>query len=163
MAAAIAAVGIGVAPSASADPYDVLWKMVPPGYSEGSCQAAGPGDTLEPGAIAYVECHNNSLPGGPSVARYVLFSDVNALNSHFADIYYHSPMHFKAVACPGRPADATRWAGPGNNSGGSVGCGDTEGDMAVVSWTNDSGPLVAWAEGPDLNALYGWWSTVIGG
>ncbi len=160
-AAAVAAAAIGVAPSANADPYDTLWKMVPPGYSEGSCQQAEPGVALEPGVVAYVECRNNTLAGGPETARYVLFGDVSSLNSSFGDIYNQSPHHFKAKPCPEMPGFPIRWYTRDGTEAGTVGCGIAEGDYAVVLWTTDSGPMLAWAEGPDLAALFNWWSTVV--
>ncbi|WP_156767938.1 hypothetical protein [Mycobacterium sp. E1386] len=44
---------------------------------------------------------------------------------------------------------------------GTVACGIGEGDYAVVLWTTDSGPMLAWAEGHDLAPLFKWWSTVV--
>lgn len=161
--AAVAAIAIGAAPAASADPVADLFAMLPPGYGEGSCHPAE-GTLTESGALAMAECSNNSLPGGPNSARYTLFSDVSAMNSVFADLYRSH--HFKAGSCPGMTASPASWTGR-NAAGGSIACGAVEGDLAAVVWTNDSGPLVALATGgsevnsmpgPDVNGLWQWWS-----
>ena len=160
-AASVGAAAIGVAQTASADPYDDLWKMVPPGYSEGSCRQAELGVALDPGAAAYVECRQNTKPGGPETARYVLFGDVSSLNRRFAETYNQSPHHFKAKPCPQMPGFPIRWYTRDGTEAGTVACGITEGDYAVVLWTTDSGPMLAWAEGHDLATLSKWWSTVV--
>ena len=160
---AIAAATIGAAPTASADPRADLFGMLPPGYGEGACHPAE-GQLADPGALAMVECSNNSLPGGPTDARYTLFSDVSALKNLFADIYHSH--HFRPVACPGMTGSPTSWTGQ-DGKGGSVACGTVEGDIYAVMWTNVSGPLLALAmggsdlnqlPGPDVNGLWQWWS-----
>jgi hypothetical protein len=64
----------------------------------------------------------------------------------------------------------TQWIQPGGEPAGSIACGVVEGDIASLLWTNDSGPLLALAEGgsvvnalpgPDVNALWQWWSRCV--
>ncbi len=84
--AAIAAATISAAPSASADPAADLFGMLPPGYGEAACHRVE-GSLKDPGDLAMVECSGNSLPNGPTDARYTLLSDGSPLNNSFADIY----------------------------------------------------------------------------
>ena len=165
--AALAAASIGAAPTASADPAADLFGMLPPGYSAGACHRVE-GSLQDPGALAMVECSGNSLPNGPTDARYTLFSDVGALNNSFADIY-RDTHHLKAVTCPGMTASPASWTGQ-SGTGGSIACGRFEGGIYTVMWTNDSGPLLALAfggsdlnhlPGPDVNGLWQWWSRFV--
>ncbi|WP_162951518.1 hypothetical protein [Mycobacterium paragordonae] len=69
---------LGVAPRSGADPLADLMSMLPSGYSSGSCKPVG-----SPGALAAVECRNNSLPGGPTFATYSLFRDYTGMYDAF--------------------------------------------------------------------------------
>ena len=71
---------------------------------------------------------------------------------------------------PGMDSTPTQWSRPDGKLGGSIACGKVEGDLASVMWTNDSGPLLALAQGgsdvnvlpgPDVNALWRWWSSSV--
>ncbi|PJE24640.1 MAG: hypothetical protein CK431_04915 [Mycobacterium sp.] len=78
VAATVVMTALGVAPRAGADPLADLMSMLPSGYSSGSCKPVG-----SPGALAAVECRNNSLPGGPTFATYSLFRDYTGMYDAF--------------------------------------------------------------------------------
>lgn len=167
VAVAVAAAALGGTPPAGADPAADLMGMLPPGYSQGACHPAQ-GPLADPGALAMVECSNNSLPGGPTDARYTLFRDLGTLENLFTDIYQSH--HFEAVTCPSMTSTPAPWTRPDGKPGGSIACGKVEGDIAAVMWTNDSGPFVALAQGgsdlnnlpgPDVNGLWQWWSSSV--
>ncbi len=86
-AAASAAAAIVAPPAAGADPVVDLMDRLPPGYSESSCHSVD-GPMADPGAIAMVECSGNSLPGGPTSARYTLLRDTSALEN----LHEHVPL-----------------------------------------------------------------------
>ncbi|KZS67822.1 hypothetical protein [Mycobacterium ostraviense] len=164
--AASAAAAIAAPPAAGADPVVDLMGRLPPGYSESSCHSLD-GPLADPGAIAMVECLANSLPGGPTGARYTLFRDTGTLENLFKAIHSH---HFKAAACPGSGSTPASWTRPDGKPGGSIACGEVEGDIAAVMWTNDSGPLFALAQGgsetnnlpgPGVDGLWQWWSSSV--
>ncbi|GFG80231.1 hypothetical protein MPRG_35070 [Mycobacterium paragordonae] len=78
VAATVVMTALGVAPRSGADPLADLMSMLPSGYSSGSCKPVG-----SPGALAAVECRNNSLPGGPTFATYSLFRDYTGMYDAF--------------------------------------------------------------------------------
>lgn len=86
-AAASAAAAVVARPAAGADPVVDLMDRLPPGYSESSCHSVD-GPMADPGAIAMVECSGNSLPGGPTSARYTLLRDTSALEN----LHEHVPL-----------------------------------------------------------------------
>jgi hypothetical protein len=100
-AAAAAVAAIGMAPAANADPMADLMGMLPGGYDQGVCQPAGPSSVVRPAAIATVDCGPNSLPGGPSHARYVLYPDNDTLIDEYNGALNMSG--FSHVPCPGYP------------------------------------------------------------
>jgi hypothetical protein len=77
-AAIITAAAVAAAPKASADPINQLWGMLPAGYSPDSCQPV----EAESGAI--FQC--GAVPGGPTLARYLLARDIASLDANFNTI-----------------------------------------------------------------------------
>ncbi len=73
--------------------------MLPGGYGEGVCRPPGPSSVVRPAAIATVDCGPNSLPGGPSHARYVLYPDIDTLIGEYNGALNMSG--FTHVPCPG--------------------------------------------------------------
>lgn len=131
--------------------------LLPPGYSQSSCQAVTPPAA---GAAATVDCYDNSLPGGPSMARYSLFSDQQTLENDFTNNLV-SQLNVSST-CPDNGASPGTWHNPStpNQNGGSVVCATDPGNNnAVVAWTDDSALTMSCAEGPDIAALYKWWES----
>ncbi|WP_310781646.1 hypothetical protein [Mycobacterium sp. Z3061] len=159
-AAAVTATAKAVvaAPPAGAEPLDELRRLLPAGYGPDSCEPAQPG-FLGEGALAGLNCRDNSLPGGPAYAQYELFADRNMLGGQFQhDV---NARHPQPVPCPGGRPSPGSWHDDRtpNQSFGSVLCGRLEGgpDLAV-EWTNESNLVLALASGPDLANLYDWWT-----
>lgn len=137
VAAAVIVVAIGAAPRANADPLADLMKRLPKGYGSDSCK---PADSK--GALAAVDCRNNSLPGGPTYASYWLFGDYTGMYDEFT-AYLKSPAWAPAT-CPGKQSsDATAVVGSNGKKYGSIACGRGSGtDWQVrdgaVAWTRDA-------------------------
>ena len=158
VAAAVAAVAVGTAPSAGADPYDQLRGLLPAGYGSDSCKPAQP-DFLGEGALAGLNCRDNSLPGGPTYALYELFANPNALANQFQNDV--SARHPHPIPCPGGQPSPGSWHDNStpDKTAGSILCGRLEGGPDVaVEWTNESKLLLALASGPDVANLYYWWT-----
>jgi hypothetical protein len=130
----------------------------PPGYPAGSCRpSANPPPS--PDAVAAADCVNNTLPGGPPVARYEKFADQNTLNNAFQTDVRATALQ----PCPGSSgsAPATWTATNPPPANGSVICYTSSDNMAHVEWTNTPDLVRANASGPDMATLYGWWHGLI--
>ena len=112
-----------------------------------------------PDAVASDDCFNNTLPGGPPVARYEKFADQNTLNNAFQTDVRGAALQ----PCPGSSdsAPATWNATNPPPANGSVICYTTNDNMAHVEWTNTPDLVKANASGPDMASLYGWWHGLI--
>lgn len=152
LAAAIAAAAMSAAPTASADPYDDLIGMLPPGYGPDSCH---PIDNPPKAALALLECGPNSLPGGPSHARYLLYGDPGLVSNIFGGLA-KQPERTLIPCFRGDTASAGSWGNPAGTDGGKLMC-STSGGTAELTWTSHSSHLIAHADGPDVVALYNWW------
>ncbi len=148
-AAVIAVAGIAAAPTASADPIDQLWGMLPSGYGPDSCHPDN--DQL----AAVLECPGgNSLPGAPTGARYLLFRDLGDMRRSF-DVAVKEPTR-QIVPCEeGAPAVVGRW---NDAKDGWVFC-SIAGDMAHLFWSKESTLFTAHVMSPDLGSLVQWWKS----
>jgi hypothetical protein len=140
------------------EPTEVEAVKAPPGYPAGSCRpSANPPPS--PDAVGALDCFNNTLPGGPPVARYEKFADQNTLNNAFQTDVRGAALQ----PCPGfsdsAPATWTATNPPPAN--GSVICYTSSDNMAHVEWTNTPDLVRANASGPDMATLYGWWHGLI--
>jgi hypothetical protein len=138
--------------------YEMDLAAKPPGYPEGSCQlSANPPPS--PGAVASLDCLNNTLPGGPPFARYEKFADQNTLNNAFQTDVRSTALQ----ACPGSSGSAPgTWnATSPPPASGSVMCYISSDNMAHVEWTNTTDLVKANASGPDLASLYGWFQGLL--
>jgi hypothetical protein len=137
---------------------DVEATKKPPGYPTGSCRlSANPPPS--PGVVAAVDCFNNTLPGGPPVARYEEFADQNTLNNAFQTDVRGAALQ----PCPGSSGSAPgTWnATSPPPASGSVICYTSSDNMAHVEWTNTPDRVKANASGPDMASLYGWWHGLV--
>ncbi|MGD1109016.1 MAG: hypothetical protein ABR885_01830 [Mycobacterium sp.] len=156
------AVGIPVAEVATSimpqDDYVPEEALRPPGYPAGSCRpSANPPPS--PGAVASSDCFNNTLPGGPPVARYEGFADQKTLNDRFQTDVRGAALQ----PCPGSSGSAPgTWKLKSDPSvGGSIICYTSNDNMAHVEWTNNTDLVKANTSGPDLASLYGWFQGLI--
>jgi hypothetical protein len=137
VAAAIVVAAIGAAPPAGAYPLADLRKMLPAGYGSGSCK---PADSK--GALAAVNCRDNSLPGGPTYATYWLFGDYTGMYDAFTANLKSST--WAPATCPGKQSsDATAVVGSDGKQYGFIACGRGTGtDWQVrdgaVAWTHNA-------------------------
>jgi hypothetical protein len=130
----------------------------PPGYPAGSCRpSANPPPS--PDAVAAADCFNNTLPGGPPVARYEKFADQNTLNNAFQTDARSTALQ----PCPGSSDSAPGTWNATNPppASGSIMCYTSNDNMAHVEWTNTPDLVKANASGPDMASLYGWWHGLI--
>jgi hypothetical protein len=142
----------GTAPLGAADQQ--LLGALPPGYDTNACQPVTPPVT---GALSTMDCFNNAN-GGPPFARYSLFADPQTLQNSFATITFNDVAH---QTCPDGAASPGSWhfnVTP-KQTAGSLICGvdSTNNNSGAVGWTDDGVLLLAVAEGPSIDALYGWW------
>lgn len=137
IAAAIIVAAVAGTPPAGADPVADLMKIVPAGYSSDSCK---PADSK--GALAAVDCRDNSLPGGPTSATYWLFRDNSAMRDAFT-AYLKNP-EWASATCPGmQSSDATAVVGSDGRQYGLIACGRGKGTDwqlrdGAVAWTRNA-------------------------
>lgn len=131
-----------------------LLNVIPPGYAPGACQPSVNPPPL-PNTVASLDCFNNSLPGGPTTARYELFADQNALNNQ-----YQVDVNSAALQpCPGNDASPGNWnfKNDPNAVAGSVMCFNVNNNTPDVEWSNNQYLTIADTQGADLAGLYNWW------
>lgn len=133
-----------------------LLGLLPAGYMVDSCNPRAPTE----GALAQVNCAQNSDPGGPLSATYALMRDTRTLDTAFDKLV----ATYDVVICPGRvqsPGPWRRSATPELVSG-TLFCGRQNG-RDTVAWTNEAELLLSVvqdsAEGTNLTRLYAWWSS----
>jgi serine/threonine kinase PknH len=126
-----------------------LLMAVPVGYV--SCDPVRPPAA---GALATVECGQNSKPGGPASAFYSLYQTVDALDDAFAQ----STDEDTVQDCPGGNTSPGTWDydSTPEQVEGSVACG-TFGDGPEIIWTKSSDLLLAITQGENLETLHQWW------
>lgn len=146
-------------PPPPAKPADLerLSRMLPRGYTPQSC---GPAESLDEGRLAAMECSRNSDVGGPVSGRYTLFADSTSLTAAFD----RSVAASEQQICPGNilsPGPWRRNAAP-DKVAGTLFCGLDVDRKPVVIWSDTERRLLQTVQGgpggPDLEALYGWWS-----
>ncbi|VBA35838.1 hypothetical protein LAUMK191_01161 [Mycobacterium attenuatum] len=131
---------IAAASPARADALADLLRVLPAGYGGNSCKPADSGDSK--GALAAVNCRDNSLPGGPTSATYWLFGDSSSMYDAF-NAYVKGP-EWAPATCPGMQSpEATAVRGSDGKRYGLIACGRGTGtDWQIrdgaVAWTRDA-------------------------
>ena len=136
-----------------------LIDLLPPGYGPKSCHTP---KGKPANAIATLDCFDNSSPGGPTIARYSLFSDATALESSFRN---RTLKDVTATPCPNGDKSPGTWGyGADAPDAGSLVCGTdpSNSNNPTVGWTENALLFQAVTEGPDLEALYKWWQRLPG-
>jgi serine/threonine kinase PknH len=121
---------------------------LPAGYDAASCVAKRPPTW---GAVAKLECEQNSKPGGPTVSDFWLFGDDALLGRAFKQ----SVDAMTALTACAAAANPTSWPDGGAAASGQIACGSYRRNQDVT-WTNNSKLLLADVQGPDLAAMYNW-------
>lgn len=126
-----------------------LLSVVPSGYE--SCEPVRPPVR---GALATVDCGQNSNPGGPQSASYSLFPTIDDLN----DAFDQSNGEDTLRDCPGGLESPGTWDydSTPEEVEGSVACGDYQGAPDIM-WTKNSDLMLGVAQGRDLDELHQWW------
>lgn len=163
LAAAIAAAPPGN--SSPADPYGVLWDLMPAGYDKPNCggEVAQRLPALLPaGAVASIVCVD--LPDAPlqmPEADFVLFADQKSLANRFTLDVDLDREDSLLAPCPGGIPSPSPWHKPESPTvvAGQISCTKSD-DGVSVYWTRDAdlfyGELDA---GPgSLPELYDWWT-----
>jgi serine/threonine kinase PknH len=133
-----------------------LMGLIPPGYGPNSCQGVTPPAT---NAVATVDCANNTAAGGPTIARYSLFSDQQGLDNAFNSL--SSAVTVQSTCPDGTPSpNSWHWNSNPNQPAGQILCGSdsSNSNNAVVAWTENSALFMAGAEGPNASNLLNWWN-----
>lgn len=170
-------VSASATPTRTADADARLLKLIPPGYPPDACHAVDPTD----GAEAKVTCAAAvdaapvapapvdpaappgapaPAPGGTATANYFLMPGKQQLAVALDKIVRESTV----VTCPGNiqsPGPWRRNATPQLVSG-TVFCG-LDASTTTVGWSTEDQSLITVVQapvgGPNLDQLYGWWST----
>lgn len=141
---------VGVPPHATVSPaLRRLLGVVPSGYA--SCEPLRPPVS---GALATVECGQNTNPGGPATASYSLFQTVEALDEAFRQSNDEDTLQ----QCPGGAESPGTWDydSTPDQVEGWVACGTYEGTPDIM-WTKSSDLMLGIAQGDDLTELHQWW------
>lgn len=135
---------------------DRLRRMLPTGYTAGSCKPQSP-----TGAAGVIACARNSDPGGPGTATFALTSSPQALREALNQLIETTTV----VICPGNIQSPGPWRR--NDSPtvtrGTVLCGLHNGRPRVV-WTNEAEHFLADVQSrsptdPPIDQLYAWWGS----
>ncbi|MCH9640313.1 MAG: hypothetical protein K0U71_01235 [Actinomycetia bacterium] len=136
------------------EPFDAqLMALLSEGHDSSNCE---PVSTPAGNAVATVDCGPATTPGGPKSTRYSLFADQAALEAGFEGAV---EVNSELLECPGSGLDSpTTWhyTETPDEIAGLIACG-TYNDRPDLVWTNNSGLLLADAQGPDLEELHDWW------
>lgn len=130
-----------------------LMALLSDGHDSSNCE---PIRTPAGTAIAAVDCGPATTPGGPRSTRYSLFADKAELEAGFDGAV---GVNSELVQCPGSGIESpTTWhyTQTPDQVAGRIACGTYKGRPDLV-WTNNSGLLLADAQGPDLDELHDWW------
>jgi hypothetical protein len=123
--------------------------MLSKGYSASNCKP----DQVE-GALAAYKCGQNTLPGGPVKAAYLLYGNPSDTAEGFKGLASDLTL---APCEPGASApDSWHYQSSPDTPAGKVACG-TSGDVAGVVWTNDQNHMAALVAGSDAKSLRQWW------
>jgi hypothetical protein len=136
--------------TATADPNtDKLGGMLSKGYTESGCTPA-----QVQSALAALDCGQNSISGGPTKARYILFSNSSDLSAMFK-----ASMGLDTLTpCePNAPVpNGWHYDNSPTTTAGEVACGTYKGTPEVI-WTNDQNLMYGDAQGTNVSTLYSWW------
>ena len=136
--------------TAAADPNSTaLAGMLSQGYSTSNCTPDSGS-----GGLAALKCGQNTMPNGPASAEYILYGNSNDTSAGFQG----GISTITVAPCEsGDPApDTWHYESSPNTRAGQVACG-TNGNVAMVVWTNDKNHMVGIVGGSNPTSLHQWW------
>lgn len=103
-----------------------------------------------------MDCGQSTQPGGPEIARYSLFADMDLLIQRFNESLAAND---EILRCPtfdqDSPADWNYQANP-DLVAGQVACGTYQSN-ADIMWTQYDGLVLADVQSSNLDELHAWW------
>ena len=126
--------------------------MLPQGFSSSNCQAVTP---TAKDALATVDCNQNTISSGVSMARFNLYPDKTTLDSHFKS----GTAEDTVQDCPGGLQSPGTWhyESTPDQVAGQLVCGTYKATPDLM-WSDNAQLLLGDIQGSDLTALYQWWA-----
>ncbi len=145
--------------TASADPtntgsssdINTLAASLSKGYGLNNCTA----QNITSGELAALTCGQSPDPSGPVQAKYILFSNGDALSGSFKASIKDDAL----TACGDAGQSPTTWhQGSSTTNAGQVACGTYQ-NAAEIIWTTDAKNILSYIRGSnnDVPTLYQWW------
>ncbi|BBX72568.1 hypothetical protein MSHI_04740 [Mycobacterium shinjukuense] len=140
------------------DPQSRLLSLLPSGYASGTCTPTTPKpDSVWTGAVAMVDCGQNSNQGGPSRAVYGLFPNLSALKQAFND----DIAAVELANCPGEGPSPDGWHYEKDPTVtvGMIACGTYKNHPNVI-WSNEPKLMLSdvFGDPATLEDLHNWWA-----
>lgn len=131
-----------------------LYRLLPQGYDSSNCS---PVNSPNKQALATLQCGQTADPHGPASATFSLYPNAAALTTAFQNGIDEDTV----TPCPGGKPSPGTWANDAapNVKAGAVVCGNYD-NRPDLLWTNDHDLLISDIQGPDLGALYQFWSNL---
>jgi serine/threonine kinase PknH len=129
-----------------------LYRLLPKDYNSKNCS---PVSTPNRQALVTLQCGQTADPHSPASASFSLYPNAAALT----DAFQNGIDEDSVTPCPGGQPSPGTWAtdeAPKVNAGAVV-CGNYN-NQPDVMWTNDHDLLLSDIQGPDLDALFQFWS-----
>ncbi|OBK51736.1 serine/threonine-protein kinase [Mycobacterium kubicae] len=139
------------------DPQSRLLSSLPAGYPAGTCKPTTPKpDSVWTGALAMLDCGQNTNQGGPTRAVYGLFPDVDTLRQAFKDDIAAVDL----LDCPGSGKSPQGWHYDKQPTVtvGQLACGTYKGHPNVI-WSNETKLTLSdtFGDPVTLEDLHTWW------
>lgn len=142
--------------SAAGDPAaeSELISVLPQGFSSSNCRGVPPAG----GALAQVQCDQNTEPGGPTSATFTIWPDQASLDRAFNS---SDPVAQTGQLrdCPDDVSSPSSWTynSDPDVTAGYVACGMSPDNTPQITWSKYRDFTMGYAVGPDLDSLHNWW------
>ena len=148
----VTVVATTTSPPGSDSALTQLMGVLPDGYDSSNCAVV---DNPPRDSLATIDCDDNSLPNGPTAARFSLYPDVATLDAHFQTAAGEDQIK----DCPGGVASPGTWhyTNSPDTPAGKLVCGTYEGTPDLV-WSQNDKLLLGNLQGTDLQSIYDFWS-----
>ena len=130
-----------------------IFAVLPESYPHSACESVTP---AAPSALATVDCGQSTVPGGPKLARYSVYPNLEQLNAAFDRAMKADD---EIVNCPGLGPSPTTWhyGSTPDDVAGQLGCGKYQGN-ADITWSYNEELILADVQSDDLETLHTWWN-----
>lgn len=137
-----------------------LLSLLPAGYPAGACTPTTPKpNSIWAGALAMLDCGQNTNPGGPSKGVYGLFDNPDELTNAF-----NQDIHADNVTltnCPGAGPSPDGWHHDNSPTvtAGQIACATYKGQTNLI-WSNQAKLILCdvFGDPPVIDDLHAWWS-----